>query len=72
MQTVMSDDSGPNHSPDSDDYKLPRAKAKRRSGNRNEWLAADAAERRKPIILIIFLVLIVAAGIALAAGWYKI
>ncbi len=48
------------------DHKLPRTKARRRSNkNRNEWTAADAAERRKPVIAIIILALVLLAGIAL-------
>ena len=47
------------------DPKLPRMKARRHSSRRNEWFAADRAERRTQLLVVFALGAIVCAAIAL-------
>jgi hypothetical protein len=54
------------------EHTLPRERARRRSGNKNEWLAADAAERRRPIIALVIVGAIAAVGLALMTGLVKV
>ena len=53
------------------EHKLPRTRARRRGGDKNEWLAADAAERRKPIITLVIFGAILIAGILLMTVEFK-
>lgn len=50
------------------EHKLPRIRARRRSSDRNEWTAADAAERRKPIIALTIIGGILLVGVLLMTG----
>jgi hypothetical protein len=52
-------------SPSSSDPKLPRVKARRRTSGQNEWFAADRAERRRQILVLLVLGAILCAAIAL-------
>lgn len=50
------------------EHKLPRTKARRRSNKSNDWTAADAAERRKPILALVIIGGILVVGILLMTG----
>lgn len=56
------------NSPSSSDPKLPRTKARRHTSGQNEWFAADRAERRTQILVLIVLGAILGAAVALVVA----
>jgi hypothetical protein len=55
----------------SSDPKLPRTKARRRTSRQGEWFAADRAERRRQILILLVLGAILCAAIALIVAGLK-
>jgi hypothetical protein len=47
------------------DLKLPRIHSARHAANENPWLAADIAERRKPVIVLACVVGIFTVGVVM-------
>lgn len=58
-------------SPSASDPKLPHTKARRHSSRRNEWFAADRAERRTQLLVVLALGAIVCAAVALIVAGLK-